>query len=1381
MAGFWTRLYRSIRKSTPSETSRRESAKRRLRVEMLEGRRLLAADYGAVAGTIFTDLTDNGLTADDVRLSGATVQLFRDGGDNTFNNGGGDDTLIATATTDASGNFRFSRLAEGRYFVVQSPVTGLLQRAAESVKTIDISAVQAAGVIVQNLDTFNTTTQSVTAVVGITPTASSSLAAPEAVGGERDLLATATGGTPGQTIQLVANLAGVSGVLAFESNSGTTGTRVVTYDGPDGDATTLNPTGLGGIDLTGAGSAVAFRYTVGTDLAGTDLTIRVFSSAGNFSVITVPIPVTAGGVATEVLDVRFDDPAWTATGTGANFANVGAIQFEFDTVAAGNGQLDNFGTIGEALITSNAANLNPMTIGNLVWIDTNNNGVRDSGEFGAAGVTLELYQDSNSNGTLEVGTDTLIGTTSTNATGNYSFTNLLPGNYFVLVPITQFGAGQPLEGHATSTGNDPTPNPNNNVDNDDNGSFIAGVGVATALITLTAGGEPIDDGDTDPNTNLTIDLGFAPLIDLAIDKTANLITAIAGAPLTYTLSVTNNGPETASNVVVSDPLPNGVTFVSVATSQGTASEAGGTITANLGTLASNANATITVVISVPPNATGPLVNNASVTGDGQERDLTNNQDQLTTEVDRQTDLRIVKTDTPDPVIAGDQLTYTLTVTNDGPSLATNVTVSDTLPGDVNFVSVDSSQGAANQAGGVISGNLGDLAPGASATVTVIVGVPAGSTVTTVQNTATVTGAETDPNPNNNSSTATTDVNRNVDVRITKADSPDPVSVGGTLTYTLSVTNDGPSVATNVVVSDTLPAGLTFNSVDSTIGTGSFAGGVVTVNVGTLQVAQAATITLIVGVNANAPATITNTATVTVAENDTNPGNNTATTTTATQQLIDLVITKVDTVDPVIAGQDVIYTLTVTNNGPSNATGVTVVDALPNSLTFVSATPSQGSATNTGNNVNVALGNLANGASATVTIRATVNPDATGTISNTATVSGNETETNTANNTDSETTTINRQVDLRVTKADTVDPVIAGGQLTYTIIVTNDGPSTATNVVMTDPLPAGVVFVSASSSSGTVANNNGTVTANIGTLNPGASATVTINATVAGTARGTLTNTATVTRTETDSNPNNDSATETTQVTPQLDISITKTDSVDPVAPGATLTYTITVTNSGPSTATNVVVTDNLPSQLTFVSGTASSGTVTNNGNAVTANIGNLASGASATVTINTTVNAGTQAQITNTATVTATETETNPNNNSATVTTLATGTAAIRGRVYNDLNRNGAFDTGEPGIAGVTITLNGTDFLGATVSRTTQTAADGTYEFANLRPGTYTVVQTQPAGFVDGPETAGTNGSTITANDTFTVNLTGGNDSVGNNFAENVRDISKRRFLASNN
>ena len=196
---------------------------------------------------------------------------------------------------------------------------------------------------------------------------------------------------------------------------------------------------------------------------------------------------------------------------------------------------------------------------------------------------------------------------------------------------------------------------------------------------------------------------------------------------------------------------------------------------------------------------------------------------------------------------------------------------------------------------------------------------------------------------------------------------------------------------------------------------------------------------------------------------------------------------------------------------------------------------------------------------------------------------------------------------------------------------------------------------------------------------------------------------------------------------------------------------------------------------------------------MTAKIGTLASGASATITLNTTVPSNRSTALSNVATVTATETDSNTANNSVTQATAVSIPGSIAGTVYIDTNRNGVRDAGEPGIAGVTVRLTGNDnrpttsALGdiqtaAAVDRTTTTDANGNYRFDNLFPGTYTITQTQPANFVNGASNPGqgaTNPGTAGTNTISNITLASGENATVFDFGEQQALFSKRRFLAS--
>lgn len=266
-------------------------------------------------------------------------------------------------------------------------------------------------------------------------------------------------------------------------------------------------------------------------------------------------------------------------------------------------------------------------------------------------------------------------------------------------------------------------------------------------------------------------------------------------------------------------------------------------------------------------------------------------------------------------------------------------------------------------------------------------------------------------------------------------------------------------------------------------------------------------------------------------------------------------------------------------------------------------------------------------------------------------------------------------DLSISKLASPSPVSVGATLTYTLTVTNSGPDTATGVTATDPLPAGVAYVSATSTQGTCSINGSTVAATIGSMGTGSSVTVTITTTA--TTAGQVANTATVSGGEDDPNTNNNSATVVTNVAGHTgataDLFITKTDSPDPASVGSNLTYIIVVTNAGPDSAADVGVTDVLPAGVTFVSASTSQGSWTLNGGTVSCTLGSIAKGGSANVTI--VVVPTTAGQLTNTASTGGSDTDPNTADNSATATTAVEtggGAGADLTGIWKKVKRSGS-------------------------------------------------------------------------------------------------------------
>ena len=380
--------------------------------------------------------------------------------------------------------------------------------------------------------------------------------------------------------------------------------------------------------------------------------------------------------------------------------------------------------------------------------------------------------------------------------------------------------------------------------------------------------------------------------------------------------------------------------------------------------------------------------------------------------------------------------------------------------------------------------------------------------------------------------------------------------------------------------------------------------------------------------------------------DPNPLNNTVVSTVAITLIADLALTMTDSPDPVHPGEILIYTINIKNNGPSDSVGVILTDTLPLTVTLPSYSLDNGVTWNTWLGT-LPLGTITNGSTKTVLIRGTVAATATGTISNTASVASTTLDPNLSNNSATTTTTVSPLADLSIVKTANPSPVHAGAQLIYTLVITNTGPSTATNIIVTDNVPACFSTPEYSTNAG-LTWNPWTSSVNIGSLASGLSSTVLLRGTVCTNGTSSITNTATVSSDTDDPNLSNNTSTTTTNITPVSDLAITKQTNPEPVAVGSQLTYTLVITNNGPSTANGIVLTDNIPNTVTNPQYSLDNGTTWTNWTG-TLNLNPLNNGASEKVLIRGTVSNTAIGIITNTASVTSNSFDPNLSNNSATV------------------------------------------------------------------------------------------------------------------------------------
>ncbi len=1024
-------------------------SRRRLKLEQLENRQLLANDLATISGVVYEDANDNGAfdSGTDTRLQNVALTLFRDvDNDGNFEPTGDDAPSIASATSNAQGQYSFSGLTAGRYFLRQTQGSGdsagLLLR--DSFETIVVDANEADGEST-TIDSFDIGLtaggpQSVAALPGASDGSGESITG--VLGGERDLfVSNNVAAVAGSEVSMIVD-ASDSNLLRYNLDDGSIGTLYVIYDGAadtlPADKGTVDPNGLGNIDLTEAGTRTGFQFFARTDtaLAPVNLVVTVFDGTNQHSVTSA---IAVSLTAQEILV-----PFSSFTNNGVDMTSVGAIRLEISTTVSANGAIEFAGTVGPTVIPEDLQNLNPMSLGDRVFADTNNNGVLDVGESGLAGVVLQLFLDADGDGILDTGETAVLDgsnnpiTATTDASGNYLFTNLLPnkptaGNpavfeqYIVVIASNQ----TPLTNRISSTGNDVAgvaPNPNNNVDGDDNGTLV-GTNIVSGGILLTAGAET-GDGDSDANSNVSLDFGFAPApVDLALTKTVSATTVGVGGQITYTLTVTNNGPNAVSGIEVDDNLPTGFTLATAGNPGSITSSVNATrdFIWTVGNLAASASASVQVIVDVGTTvAPAAYTNTATIALDrmvGVNDTVSgNNSDDVDVTVQPRFDLEVTKTDGQTTVTTGSLVTYTITVDNDGPSAATNVVVTDTLPTGMVFVSATSNSTSFGTGSGQnYSATIASLASGETRTISLVARVLASATGTSLTNNVSITADNIATQEIGARANTASDVNtltRVVNLNITKDDSADPVLAGGSFSYTITAFNSGSADAPNVLFSDPLPAGVTFVSGTFTINEQTPRSGAITfnsttnqleANLGTLlangsSTTNRALITLNVTAAGTASGTISNTATITNAD-----GTVSNTETTVINPNFDLTISKTDAVTQIAAGQNLTYTIIVTNSGPSTATAITVTDVLPSQLTFVSATSTSGTFSNNNGTVTGTIASLASGQRATITLVTTVKndvPDNT-TISNTSSVSvaSNAGETVTTNNSATDTTTV----------------------------------------------------------------------------------------------------------------------------------------------------------------------------------------------------------------------------------------------------------------------------------------------------------------------------------------------------------------------------------------
>ncbi|WP_125723033.1 PKD domain-containing protein [Flavobacterium ustbae] len=746
----------------------------------------------------------------------------------------------------------------------------------------------------------------------------------------------------------------------------------------------------------------------------------------------------------------------------------------------------------------------------------------------------------------------------------------------------------------------------------------------------------LPDPDSTPNNGVTTEDDYAtatttPIAqaaDLSLTKTVSNATPLVGSTVTFEVIVTNNGPQDTAGVIVTDLLPSGYTYSNFTISTGTYNPINGIWT--IGNLVNGKSETLQILAIVNP--TGNYLNTAEVTasslpdpnstpanGIATENDYA---EAIITPIAQAADLSLTKTVSNATPLVGSTVTFEIVVTNNGPQDATGITVTDLLPSGYTFDAYSSTIGTYNSTNGLWT--VGSLTNGGSHTVQISATVnPTGDYVNTAEVTAT---SLPDPNstPNNGVTTeddyasATITPNaQSADLALTKTVNNATPLVGSSVIFEIIASNNGPQNTSGVTVTDLLPSGYTFSSYNTTKGTYNALTGVWNIGSFTNGDSQVLQITAIVNPSGNYQNIAEVTASLLPDPNST-PGNSIITendyasaVTTPIGQAADLSLTKtVNNATPLIES-NVTFEIIVTNNGPQNTTGVEVTDLLPDGYSFNSFTATKGTYNNTTGKWTI--GSLANGDSQTLQILATVN--ASGNYTNIAEVTASDVPDpdSTPNNgiateDDYGTVTVIPTLpvaDLSLTKGligRNFSPIF-GTTIAFELILKNEGPQAATGVTIRDLLPSGYEYVIYSSSTGIYFFDTGIW--EVGTVPSGRTETLIITVKVNKT--GDYRNVAEVFTSnefDPDSTPNNGVEGEDdmgsvflSPVAEVADLSIEKTVVNNELTPnvGSQISFSITVSNSGPSAATGVTIKDILPPGYDFIFYNATSG----NYNAIT--------------------------------------------------------------------------------------------------------------------------------------------------------------------------------------
>ena len=648
-----------------------------------------------------------------------------------------------------------------------------------------------------------------------------------------------------------------------------------------------------------------------------------------------------------------------------------------------------------------------------------------------------------------------------------------------------------------------------------------------------------------------------PLVDNQITITSDKEVYNFEDFVKWTINITNEGPNNATEVVVFNLLPESLIYYSD-TSGGLYDHKRGIL--NVSTLDVGEKLSFNIITII--NQTGRIVNEANITALEIDTDLANNYDNHSIMVNPAVDLMVSKTVNNSNPNYMDIVNWTIVVRNNGPDVVHNISVQDVVP--QTLILINSSEGYNKKTG---MWEVESLGVGESIIFNLITRVIATGVI---RNDASAYGAEYDYDLSNNRDDEIIMVDPAADLSIVKSVNAFRVNYLDTVKWTLTITNNGPNNATGVKIVDVLPEGFTY--INSTLDYNDED----EIYVGNLAVGQSMDIDIICLVETTG--NYTNFANVTGREYDYDLDNNEDNESIIVDPASDMEVEKtVDDNQPEY-GDYVYWTIVVRNNGPDVAHNVVVQDKLPVGLEYISDDSEGDYNPQTGI---CDIGILEVGDEASIEIYTRINK--TGILVNNVNVTAHEYDYDLDNNQDNESVEVKPSADIEIIKTVNNTSPNYLDTVKWTVIVKNNGPDTATNIEVEEIIPDGLILINLTVSKGVYEDDLWTMDS----LEKDEVQRLEIISRVNKT--GNITNIVVASAEEYDPNLTNNEDNETIDVPPAVDIEVIQDVNNSNPYFGEEITWRITIKNNGPDNGTQVQLTDILPKSLIFTGYNATKG------------------------------------------------------------------------------------------------------------------------------------------------------------------------------------------------